>query len=93
MAGRSAPGRYPLHLVANQPRRRLHSQLDVGAYSQEGKIRGREPAAMNPGDAAARGITDRSCVRLFNDRGSCLAGVRLTETSARRRAAVHRRLV
>jgi biotin/methionine sulfoxide reductase len=65
--------------VANQPRRRLHSQLDVGAYSQEGKIGGREPAAMNPADAAARGITDSSVVRLFNDRGSCLAGVTLTE--------------
>jgi biotin/methionine sulfoxide reductase len=73
------PGRYPLQLVANQPRRRLHSQLDVGAYSQEGKIRGREPAAMHPADAAARGIADRSCVRIFNDRGSCLAGVTLTE--------------
>ena len=73
------PARYPLQLVANQPRQRLHSQLDVGAYSQEGKIRGREPAAMNPGDAAARGITDRSCVRIFNDRGSCLAGITLTE--------------
>jgi biotin/methionine sulfoxide reductase len=72
-------GRYHLQLVANQPRRRLHSQLDVGAYRQEGKIRGREPAAMHPGDAAARGITDRSCVRLFNDRGSCLAGVMLTD--------------
>jgi biotin/methionine sulfoxide reductase len=73
------PRGYPLQLVANQPRRRLHSQLDVGAYSQEGKIGGREAAAMNPGDAAARGITDRSVVRLFNDRGSCLAGVTLTE--------------
>ena len=72
------PARYPLQLVANQPRRRLHSQLDVGAYSQEGKIAGREPAAMNPADAAARGITDRSCVRIFSDRGSCLAGVTLT---------------
>jgi biotin/methionine sulfoxide reductase len=72
-------GRYPLQLVANQPRRRLHSQLDVGAYSQEGKIRGREPLAMHPADAAARGITDRSLVRVFNDRGSCLAGVTLTE--------------
>jgi biotin/methionine sulfoxide reductase len=71
--------RYPLQLVANQPRRRLHSQLDVGAYSQEGKIRGREPAAMNPADAAARGIADQSVVRLFNDRGSCLAGITLTE--------------
>ena len=73
------PGRYRLQLVANQPRRRLHSQLDVGAYSQEGKIRGREPVAMNPRDAEARGIADRSCVRVFNDRGSCLAGVTLTE--------------
>jgi biotin/methionine sulfoxide reductase len=73
------PVRYPLQLVANQPRRRLHSQLDVGAYSQEGKIAGREPAAMNPADAAARGITDSSVVRLFNDRGSCLAGIALTE--------------
>jgi biotin/methionine sulfoxide reductase len=73
------PRGYPLQLVANQPRRRLHSQLDVGAYSQEGKIRGREPAAMHPGDAAARGIADGSCVRIFNDRGSCLAGVALTE--------------
>jgi biotin/methionine sulfoxide reductase len=73
------PRRYRLQLVANQPRRRLHSQLDVGAYSQEGKIGGREPAAMHPRDAEARGITDRSCVRIFNDRGSCLAGVTLTE--------------
>ena len=75
----SHPGRYRLQLVANQPRRRLHSQLDVGAYSQEGKICGREPVAMHPVDAAARGITDRSCVRVYNDRGSCLAGVTLTE--------------
>jgi biotin/methionine sulfoxide reductase len=73
------PSGYPLQLVANQPRRRLHSQLDVGAYSQEGKIHGREPATMNPGDAAARGIADGSCVRIFNDRGSCLAGITLTE--------------
>jgi len=73
------PAGYPLQLVANQPRRRLHSQLDVGAYSQEGKIRGREPVAMHPRDAAARGIADRSLVRVFNDRGSCLAGVTLTQ--------------
>jgi biotin/methionine sulfoxide reductase len=73
------PSRFSLQLVANQPRRRLHSQLDVGAYSQEGKTGGRETAAMNPGDAAARGITGRSYVRIFNDRGSCLAGITLTE--------------
>jgi len=73
------PARYPLQLVANQPRRRLHSQLDVGAYSAEGKISGRETAAMNPADAAARGITGGTLVRIFNDRGSCLAGIALSD--------------
>ena len=34
---------------------------------------------MNPADAAARGITDRSVVRLFTDRRSCLASITLTE--------------
>ena len=29
---------------------------------------------INPGDATARGISSDSVVRLFNDRGQCLAG-------------------
>ncbi len=32
--GSVAAGRFSLQLVANQPRSRLHSQLDVGAHSQ-----------------------------------------------------------
>ena len=32
----------PLHLVANQPTTRLHSQLDFGAHSAAAKHRGRE---------------------------------------------------
>ena len=71
--------RHPLHLVANQPRTRLHSQLDVGAHSQGSKIQGREPARMHPEDAAARGIEDGALVLLRNGRGRCLAGVRLSE--------------
>lgn len=67
--------RFPLQLVANQPRTRLHSQLDVGAYSQSAKISGREPVRMNPGDAKRRGLADGAVVRIFNDRGSCLAGL------------------
>lgn len=67
--------RYPLHLIANQPATRLHSQLDTGATSQGSKIQGREPIRMNPRDAAARGLSHGDVVRVFNDRGSCLAGV------------------
>lgn len=70
---------YPLHLIANQPRTRLHSQLDVGAYSQDAKIAGREPVRLHPDDAAARGLRDGDVARLYNDRGSCLAGVALSE--------------
>jgi biotin/methionine sulfoxide reductase len=66
---------YPLHLLANQPATRLHSQLDGGATSQNSKVQGREPIRMHPGDAQARGLIDGDVVRVFNDRGSCLAGV------------------
>ncbi len=69
---------YPLHLISNQPTPRLHSQLDFAAPSRASKIAGREPALMHADDAAARGIADGDVIRLYNDRGACLAGVRLT---------------
>lgn len=72
--------RFPLVLVANNPRTRLHSQLDSGAYSQGAKVRGREPVRIHPEDAARRGIHHGDVVRLFNDRGSCLAGAVLSES-------------
>ncbi|CRZ14902.1 molybdopterin guanine dinucleotide-containing S/N-oxide reductase [Mycolicibacterium neworleansense] len=66
---------YPLHLLANQPATRLHSQLDGGATSQSSKVQGREPIRIHPDDAAARGLAEGDVVRVFNDRGACLAGV------------------
>ena len=66
---------YPLHLLANQPASRLHSQLDAGANSQASKVRQREPIRMHPVDAARRALADGDVVRVFNDRGACLAGV------------------
>jgi biotin/methionine sulfoxide reductase len=71
--------RFPLHLVSNQPRHRLHSQLDPGDVSQAAKIAGREPVRINPADAARRGIRSGDVVRLFNDRGACLAGAVVTD--------------
>jgi biotin/methionine sulfoxide reductase len=73
--GSPAATRFTLQLVANQPRSRLHSQLDVGAHSQSVKIAGREPVRLHPDDAAARGLRDGDLVRIFNDRGACLAGL------------------
>ena len=67
--------RYPLLLIANQPASRLHSQLDGGTTSQNSKIQGREPIRMHPADAAGRGVAGGDVVRVFNDRGACLAGV------------------
>ena len=34
---------------------------------------------MHPADAVARGIADGDIIRLFNARGACLAGIRVTE--------------
>ena len=74
-----AATRYPLTLIANNPATRLHSQLDPGATSQASKIDGREPGRIIPIDARAGNITDGPIVRVFNDRGACLAGAILSD--------------
>jgi biotin/methionine sulfoxide reductase len=73
----NAAGR--LHLLSDQPARKLHGQLDASPHSAAGKIQGREPIHLNPIDAAARGIEDGDMVEVFNDRGLCLSAARLTE--------------
>lgn len=70
---------HPLFLVANQPATRLHSQLDFGAHSAAQKRQGREVCTLHPRDAAARGIGEGDIVRLFNERGACLASATLSE--------------
>jgi len=76
--GSAKAAQHPLHLISNQPRARLHSQMDMGPVSQARKVAGREPVGINPADASARGIADGDVVRLFNDRGACLAGARVS---------------
>lgn len=70
---------YPLHLLSNQPSARLHSQLDCGDVSRAAKVAGREGIWLHPQDAAARGIQDGDVVRVYNDRGACLAGAIVTD--------------
>jgi biotin/methionine sulfoxide reductase len=77
--GSERASRFPLHLIANQPTPRLHGQLDAGGHSQASKVAGREPIRIHPDDAAARGISDGDVVRVFTDRGACLAGAIITD--------------
>jgi biotin/methionine sulfoxide reductase len=72
-----------LHLISNQPTLRLHGQLDNGPVSRASKVNGREPVWINPQDAAERGIADGDVVRVFNERGACLAGAVVTDAVSR----------
>lgn len=73
---------YPLHMLSPQPSNRLHSQFDFGRASKSTKIGNREPALINPADAAQRGIAEGDIVRIYNDRGGLLAGAVLTDSIA-----------
>ena len=71
--------RYPLHMLSDQPADKLHSQLDHSPHSKATKIKGRQPVTLHPVDAAARGIAEGDMLRVFNDRGACLAAARLSD--------------
>ena len=63
----------PLHLISNQPKGKLHSQLDHGSHCRSLRPDGRETLMLHPEDAAARGIAAGDRLRVFNARGWCLA--------------------
>jgi len=65
---------FPLHLMSNAPSTKLHSQFDHAPHSLASKIAGREALRIHPDDATPRQISPGQIVRVFNDRGSCLAG-------------------
>jgi biotin/methionine sulfoxide reductase len=71
--------KFNIHLISNQPKNKLHSQMDHGNYSKSFKINDREPVEINPIDAEDRGLKNGDIVKLFNDRGACLAGIKIEE--------------
>lgn len=73
-----APNQF--HLVSHQPAGRLHSQLETGPASRALKRGGREQARLNPADADRLAIADGSTIRLWNERGACLATATHAET-------------
>lgn len=70
---------YPFHLLTPQPHSRLHSQIDYGEVSKRDKIGHREVVTINPDDARRLYVQSGDVVRLWNDRGQCIAGVRVSD--------------
>jgi trimethylamine-N-oxide reductase (cytochrome c) len=78
---------YPFLLVSNHPHFRHHAMLDDVAWFREldiCKVDGPdgykyEPVWMNPADARRRGLKNGDIVRLYNERGSVLGGLLVTE--------------
>ena len=75
--GADAARQWPLHLVSSQPADKLHSQLDAGDISMQQKIKTRQCVRLHPDEALRRGIATNDLVRVFNARGSCLAGAQI----------------
>lgn len=79
--------KYPLTIVANPGRWRIHVQGDDITWFREietCKVRGKdgymyEPCWMSPNVAKARGIQNGDIVKVYNDRGTVLCGARVSE--------------
>lgn len=70
---------HSLHLISSQPANKLHSQMDHGGVSRGDKIGGRERVLIHTENAASRGISNHDAVRVFNERGACLATAILSD--------------
>ncbi len=79
--------KYPLLVVSNHPRWRVHAMHDDITWTREiptCKVEGRdgykyEPIWIHPADASARGIKSGDIIKIFNDRGAVLGGAWVTE--------------
>jgi len=79
--------KYPLLIVSNHPRWRVHAQHDDVTWLREirtCKVKGPdgylyEPVWIHPADAAERGIENGDVVKVCNDRGAVLGGAYVTE--------------
>ena len=76
--GSKKANKYPYHIVSPHPKYRLHSQLNNTWLRNVYEVKGREPILINIEDAKEKGIKDGDVVKVFNDRGSVLAGAVVT---------------
>jgi anaerobic selenocysteine-containing dehydrogenase len=79
--------KYPLLLMSNHGRWRVHAQCDDISWTREVgtcKVKGPdgyqyEPLWINPGDAEARGVKNGDVVKVCNERGAVLGGAYVTQ--------------
>jgi trimethylamine-N-oxide reductase (cytochrome c) len=79
--------KYPLLIMSNHGRWRVHAQCDDITWTREiqtCKVEGvdgykYEPLWINPADAAARHVKSGDVVEVYNERGTVLGGVYVTE--------------
>jgi len=79
--------KYPLLIMSNHGRWRVHAQCDDITWTREiqtCKVKGPdgykyEPLWISPADAAARGIRSGDVVKVHNERGAVLGGAYVTE--------------
>jgi trimethylamine-N-oxide reductase (cytochrome c) len=79
--------KYPLLMMSNHGRWRVHAQCDDITWTREAptcKVKGPdgymyEPCWINPADASARGIRHGDVVKVYNERGTALGGAYVTE--------------
>ena len=69
---------HPFHLISIQPESKLHGQLDNGKLSLSAKVNGHEIIEINPADAATKKLKNSDIVKVFNQRGACYCGVKIT---------------
>ena len=69
--GAASVEQFPLHLVTPQPGDKLHSQLECAIADRPGARPA--TATISAADAQQRGVETGEVIRIFNDRGACLA--------------------
>ncbi len=71
---------YPLSLLS--PKSHAYLNSSAGNQPAQRRVQGEQSVVVHPDDAAARGITDGSTVRVRNDRGSFLATAKVSDEVA-----------
>ncbi len=79
--------KYPLLLMSNHGRWRVHAQCDDISWTREistCKVKGQdgynyEPVWINTGDAKIRNIANGDIIKVYNERGAVLGGAYVTE--------------
>lgn len=68
-----------LHILGPHPNMRLHSQMANASIRELENVQGRQHVVINFDDAKSRGINEGDLVEIYNERGTCIAGAKLSD--------------